>query len=84
MTVETANTLPQGAFYTTYGANIFSTGSEGAGTGLQVYNGSIDYGINKDLQIGLALSFFDDTLSTRFNGRQTDFGFFLPCSSNQI
>jgi len=76
MTVETANTLPQGAFYTTYGANIFSTGSEGAGTGLQVYNGSIDYGINKDLQIGVALSFFDDILSTRFNGRQTDFGFF--------
>lgn len=76
MTVETANTIPEKAFYTTYGANIFGTGAEGAGTGLQVYNGSLDYGINNDLQIGLALSFFDDTLSTRFNGQKTNFGFF--------
>ncbi len=76
MTVETANTLPEKAFYTTYGANIFSTGSQGAGTGLQVFNGSIDYGINDNLQIGLATSFFDDTLSTRFNGQRTNFGIF--------
>lgn len=58
MTVETANTLPKRAFYTTYGANIFGTGSEGAGTGLQVYNGSIDYGISQNLQVGLALSLY--------------------------
>lgn len=76
MTIETANTLPERAFYTTYGANIFGTGSEGAGTGLQVYNGSLDYGISQNLQIGLTLSFFDDILSTRFNGQKTNFGFF--------
>ncbi|BAQ63293.1 hypothetical protein [Geminocystis sp. NIES-3709] len=75
MTVETANVLPQGAIYTSYGANLFSKGSEGGGIGLQTYNASIEYGINDKLQIGAGLSFFDDVLGSRFNGKATDFGF---------
>lgn len=75
MTIETANILPQGALYTSYGANIFSKGSQGGGIGLQTYNASIDYGINHQWQVGAGLSFFDDILGSRFNGKPTDFGF---------
>ncbi len=75
MTIETANILPQGALYTSYGVNLFSKGSEGGGIGLQTYNASIDYGISDKWQIGAGLSFFDDTLGSRFNGKPTDFGF---------
>ena len=70
MTVETANTLPAGTLDTSFSANIFPTGSEGSGLGLQVYNASIEYGIKDNLQIGADLSFFDDVLSTKFNGQK--------------
>ena len=76
MTVETANTLPPGILFTSFGANVFSVGSEGEGTGLQVFNTSIEYGIAKNFQIGADLSVFDDVLSTKFNGQITDFGLF--------
>ena len=76
LTIETANTLPAGSLLTNVGANIFSTGSEGAGTGLQVYNGSIEYGISDNFQIGADVAVFSDVLSTKFNGQKTDFGFF--------
>ncbi|MGI0479429.1 hypothetical protein ACN4EE_01420 [Geminocystis sp. CENA526] len=75
MTIETANILPKGALYTSYGVNLFSKGSEGGGIGLQTYNASIDYGISDKWQIGAGLSFFDDVLGSRFNGKPTDFGF---------
>lgn len=75
MTVETANTLPQGAVYTYYGANIFKTGPNVGGTGLQIYNVGIDYGLTDDWQIGLSLSIFEDPLPKRINGEITDLGF---------
>lgn len=75
MTMETANILPQGALYTSYGVNLFSKGSQGGGIGLQTYNASIDYGLTDKIQIGAGLSFFDDVLGSKFNGKRTDFGF---------
>lgn len=75
MTVETANILPVGSLYTNFGANLFSKGSNGGGIGLQTYDASISYGINEKLQVGAGLSFFDDVLGSRFNGKPTDFGF---------
>ena len=76
MTVETANILPPGALDTNFSAILYPTGSQGSGLGLQVYNIGIDYGVTDQFQIGADLSFFDDALSTTFNGEKTDFGFF--------
>ncbi len=76
MTVETANMLPRQAVYTTYGTHIYNLFGGVPGIGLQVYNGSIDWGIADNFQAGLALSFFDDILGERIGGRPTNFGFF--------
>jgi len=75
MTVETANTLPQGAVYTYYGANIFGTGPDVGGTGLQIYNVGIDYGLTDDWQIGIGTSIYEDPLARKINGEITDLGF---------
>ncbi|HIK38442.1 MAG: hypothetical protein NZ901_06285 [Geminocystis sp.] len=76
MTVETANILPSKAVYTTYGTHVYSLFGDVPGIGLQVYNGSIDWGVTDNFQAGLALSFFDDILGEPIAGRPTNFGFF--------
>ncbi|NCO74994.1 MAG: hypothetical protein GW795_08330 [Cyanobacteria bacterium] len=76
MTVETANILPVGAIYTNYGTLVFPKGSQGKGTGLQVYTLTINGGVTDKLQVGVTLSFFDDLLGSKFNGKPTDLGYF--------
>lgn len=72
--LETAAVLPEYSVQTAYGAHTFPKGSYGAGTGLQTFNLSIDGGVTKNLQLGLAWTFFDDQLGDKINGNVTDFG----------
>jgi len=66
--LETANLLSSGEFNTSIGAIFFLKDQIGQGTGLQVFNGSIDAGISDNLQLGIAASFFDDDLGRTING----------------
>ncbi len=68
--LETANQLPKGAIYTTAGVRIFPKGISG-GTGLQVFNGSIEGGVTDKLQLGGHFILFDDDLGKPINGQLT-------------
>ncbi len=72
--LETAAVLPENSIQAAYGAHIFPKGSSGGGTGLQTFNLSLDGGVTKKLQLGLALTLFDDTLGEKINGNVTDLG----------
>lgn len=72
--LETADVLPENTIQMSYGAHTFPKASYGGGTGLQTYNLSIDGGVTKNLQLGLAWTFFDDLLGEKINGNVTDFG----------
>lgn len=72
--LETADVLPENTVQMAYGAHAFPKASYGQGTGLQTFNLSIDGGVTKNLQLGLAWTFFDDLLGEKINGNVTDFG----------
>ena len=72
--LETANQIDGGSILFTPGTRLFF-GDEfgsGAGAGLQVNTGSIDYGITDRIQIGVAFDLFDDPLSRSVRGVETD------------
>jgi hypothetical protein len=75
MNLETANVIPAGSIYTIYGANVFSKGEGGGGTGSQVYYISIDGGVSDQFQLGLAFMLFDDPLPGKINGQVTNLSF---------
>lgn len=61
--LDTANQLPAGALQ--FGIDFRRFPSEdlpNAGTGLQIYSGSVDWGVTDKLQLGLSASLFDDEL----------------------
>ncbi|WP_030006194.1 hypothetical protein [Picosynechococcus sp. NKBG042902] len=74
-TIESATTLPSGVLDLSSGFIVYPTNSESTGVGLQVYYGSIEYGVTDRLQIGADVSFFDDVLGDRFNGERTNLTF---------
>jgi hypothetical protein len=69
--LETANQLPQGAFYTNAGVRIFPKGSS-SGSGLQVFHGLFEAGVTQKLQIGGHFILFDDVLGKPINGLNTN------------
>lgn len=75
-TLESAITLPSGSLDLNSGFIVYPTGSESTGVGLQVYYGSLKYGITDKFQIGLDASYFDDVLGDKFNGEKTELTFF--------
>lgn len=61
--LDTANQLPAGALQFGVDFRRFPTQDlQNAGTGLQVYSGSVDWGVTDRLQLGLSASLFDDHL----------------------
>lgn len=84
--LETANQLSAGAVSTSVNVHFFPTDQVGQGSGLQVYNASIDWGVNNRLQVGLAGAFFDDKLGRLVNGERPflQFGAIAPNVKYQI
>lgn len=84
--IETTDILPVGTVSINYGIHNFSTGSQGVGTGLQVYRLSVEAGITERLQLGLTYSYFDDQISDRINNQPTDLVFvsFAPTAKYQL
>lgn len=74
-TIESTITLPSGVLDLSSGFIVYPTGSESTGVGLQVYYGSLEYGITDRLQIGSDISYFDDILGDKFNGESTNLTF---------
>lgn len=66
--LETANQLPAGALSASGGVRFFFRDQVGLGTGLQVYNLSIDGGVTDRLQLGFSAILFDDTLGRQVSG----------------
>ncbi|NJK33888.1 MAG: hypothetical protein HC919_02480 [Oscillatoriales cyanobacterium SM2_2_1] len=60
--LETANQLNWGELAITAGVRAFGNDRVTAGSALEVYSGSIDYGIDERLQVGVAFLFYDDPL----------------------
>lgn len=71
--LETANQLSAGEFNTAIGVVFFFKDQIGQGTGLQVFNGSVDAGLTDSLQLGIAASFFDDDLGRTISGLRYKF-----------
>ncbi|MGB3496293.1 MAG: hypothetical protein WBA57_26430 [Elainellaceae cyanobacterium] len=67
--LETANFLEEGALQLRVGAHqTFMGDRPDSGTGDEVYDGSIDYGVFDDLQIGITANFFDDPPNRAVDG----------------
>jgi hypothetical protein len=71
--LETANQLSAGEFNTALGVVFFFKDQIGQGTGLQVFNGSVDAGLTDSLQLGIAAAFFDDDLGRTISGLRYKF-----------
>jgi hypothetical protein len=60
--LETASQLNWGELAITAGVRAFGNDRVTAGSALEVYSGSLDYGVDDRLQVGLAVLFYDDPL----------------------
>lgn len=74
--LETANLLPPGMLQLSGGLTTFRSDEvSGGGTGLQIFYGTLDFGLNEDMQISLTGNYFDDPLGRLVNGLQPDLQF---------